>query len=223
MLWPPLRRRRALALIELFGHRQRRVGLVPSVAAFTKGLAESAQQNRRSILEQFRNDHGDKRIALIHSVALQNIINKKTPAAQRNFRKAMRGFIKHCISLRLMKVDPLGGTELVKMKSKGHHPWETAECEQFEAFYPIGTRARLAYELLLQAGQSRCDVVRMGRQHPTRPDVDASAKDRRAAQCHDHAAATGSDRRDAGERSPDLSGDCAGQAIHGRGLWELVP
>ena len=25
--------------------------------------------------------------------------------------------------------------------------------------------ARLAYELLLQAGQSRCDVVRMGRQH----------------------------------------------------------
>jgi hypothetical protein len=26
-------------------------------------------------------------------------------------------------------------------------------------------RARLAYELLLQAGQSRCDVVRTGRQH----------------------------------------------------------
>jgi hypothetical protein len=40
-----------------------------------------------------------------------------------------------------------------------------SECEQFEAHYPIGTRARLAYELLLQAGQSKCDVVRMGRQH----------------------------------------------------------
>jgi hypothetical protein len=31
--------------------------------------------------------------------------------------------------------------------------------------YPFGTRAQLAYELLLQASQSRCDVVRMGRQH----------------------------------------------------------
>jgi len=34
-----------------------------------------------------------------------------------------------------------------------------------EALLKLGTRARLAYELLLQLGQSRCDVVRMGRQH----------------------------------------------------------
>jgi integrase len=36
---------------------------------------------------------------------------------------------------------------------------------QFEAHHAVGTRARLTYELLLQVGQSRCDVVRMGRQH----------------------------------------------------------
>jgi hypothetical protein len=51
------------------------------------------------------------------------------------------------------------------MKTKGHHPWESSECAKFEAFYPLGTRARLAYTLLLQAGQSKCDVVRMGRQY----------------------------------------------------------
>jgi site-specific recombinase XerD len=77
----------------------------------------------------------------------------------------MRGYIKHCISLKLIKVDPLAGFELVKMKTKGHHPWESNECAQYEEHYPFGTRARLAYELLLQASQSRCDVVRMGRQH----------------------------------------------------------
>jgi site-specific recombinase XerD len=134
-------------------------------AAFTKGLASSTQSNRRAILERFRVEHGDKRISLMHSEALQKIIDRKTPAAARNFRKAMRGFLKHCISLKLMKVDPLGSVELVKMKTKGHHPWESDECAKFEAFYPVGTRERLAYELLLQAGQSRCDVVRMGRQH----------------------------------------------------------
>jgi hypothetical protein len=77
----------------------------------------------------------------------------------------MRGYIKHCISLKLIKVDPLAGIELVKMKTKGHHPWESNECAQYEEHYPFGTRTRLAYELLLQASQSRCDVVRMGRQH----------------------------------------------------------
>jgi integrase len=43
--------------------------------------------------------------------------------------------------------------------------WEADECAQFEAHHAIGTRERLAYELMLQVGQSRCDIVRMGRQH----------------------------------------------------------
>ena len=126
-----------------------------------KALADGTQANRRADLERFREEHGDKRVAMMHSAALQKIINRKTPAAQRNFAQALRGFLKHCG----LKTDPLAGVELVRVKSTGHHPWEAAECEQFEAFYPVGTRARLAYELLLQAGQSRCDVVRMGRQH----------------------------------------------------------
>jgi integrase len=132
--------------------------------AFT-GLAKSSQKMRRAELERFRGEHGDKRLPLMHKVALQNILNGKTPAAQRNFRKAIRGFLDHCMALDMIKVDPLVGIKLTKMKTVGHHPWEVSECEQFEAHHAVGTRARLAYELLLQAGQSKCDVVRMGRQH----------------------------------------------------------
>lgn len=140
------------------------IGYFQSVE-FTKTLAPTTQRNRRAILERFREDHGDKRIALMHSTALQNIIKGKTPAAQLNWRKAMRGFIDYCIAQKLIKVDPLPAVKLVKMKTKGYHTWESGECAQFEEHHKIGTRARLAYELLLQAGQSRCDVVRMGRQH----------------------------------------------------------
>jgi integrase len=129
------------------------------------GLAESSQKMRRAELERFRNDHGAKRVALMHGTAIQNILNGKTPAAQRNFKKAFRGFIDHCLSMKMVKVDPLVGAHLSKMRTVGHHPWEAAECEQFEHRHPVGTRARLAYELLLQAGQSKCDVVRMSRQH----------------------------------------------------------
>jgi len=136
-----------------------------SSSPFKDGLSVSSQKMRRAILEGFRKDHGDKRVALMTQTALQNIVNKKTPAAALNFRKAMRGFIDHCLSLNFIKTDPLAGVKLVEMKTKGHHTWTSEECGQFEQHHVIGTRERLAYELLLQAGQSRCDVVRMGRQH----------------------------------------------------------
>jgi integrase len=132
---------------------------------FGKGLAKSTQRNRHAILERFREQHGDKRVAMMHTTALQNILNSKSPAAARNWRRTLRGFIDYCLAQNLIKVDPLAGIKLVQLKSKGHHPWEAVECDQYEARHPLGTRPRLAYELLLQAGQSRCDVVRMGRQH----------------------------------------------------------
>jgi integrase len=131
-------------------------------SAFTDGLADSSQRMRRAILERFREAHGEKRIALLHKKAMQAILNKKSPAAASNWRKALRGFIDHCMALDMIAVDPLAGVKLVSIKSNGHHPWEPEECTKFEAHHAI---ARLAYELLLQVGQSRCDVVRMGRQH----------------------------------------------------------
>jgi integrase len=134
-------------------------------SSFKDGLAKSSQDMRRNILERFREEHGDKRIALVHKNAIQTILNKKTPAAASNWRKALRGFIDHCLALDMLKTDPLVGVKLVSIKSDGHHPWEPEECRQFEARHALGTRARLAFELLLQVGQSRCDVVRMGRQH----------------------------------------------------------
>jgi hypothetical protein len=49
--------------------------------SFTDALANVTQQNRRAILEGFRRDRGNKRVALMHATALQNVMNYKTPAA----------------------------------------------------------------------------------------------------------------------------------------------
>ncbi|WP_223968544.1 tyrosine-type recombinase/integrase [Bradyrhizobium sp. RD5-C2] len=131
-----------------------------------KALGDSTRSSRRAILERFREECGTLPVASMPSVAIQNILNRKTPAAQRNWLKALRGWVDHCLTLRMIRSNPLAEVKLAKMpRTGGHHPWELSECEQFEKRHTIGTRARLAYELLLQAGQSRCDVVRMGRQH----------------------------------------------------------
>jgi integrase len=137
--------------------------------SFANGLGESTLQNRRAILERFREEHGDKRVALMHTAAIQNIVNSKTPAAQRNFKKALRGFIDHCMSVGSLKVDPLAGIKLVKMKKTGgYHTWAEEEIIRYEARHAPGTKARLALALLLQTGHARADVVRMGRQHVKR-------------------------------------------------------
>lgn len=86
--------------------------------------------------------------------------------AQRNFKKAMRGFIDHCLSLGMIKVDPLIGLKLAKSKNTGgFHPWTEAEIDQYKERHAPGTKARLALELLLNTGHARSDAVRMGRQH----------------------------------------------------------
>jgi hypothetical protein len=64
-------------------------------------------RRRCAELERFRTDHGDKRLAMMHKAALQTIINGKTPASQRNLKRAMRGFLDHCLELDFIKVDPL--------------------------------------------------------------------------------------------------------------------
>jgi integrase len=132
--------------------------------AFTNGLADSSRRSRRAILERFREEHGDKRIGLLHKKALQSILNKKSPAATSNWRKALRGLIDHCLSLDMLGTDPLIGVKLTKLKSKPHRRWTPADIEKYEKRHVRGTKARLALELILSTGQARCDVVRMGRQ-----------------------------------------------------------
>jgi integrase len=61
--------------------------------------------------------------------------------------------------------DPTLGVKRVKVKTTGYKTWSEAEIELFEAKHPIGSKARLAFALILYTGQRRSDVVRMGRQH----------------------------------------------------------
>jgi len=182
---------------------------------------------RRPILEKFREEHGDKRFALMHAKAIADIIDKKTAHAQRNFRKAVRGLVKYAIKQGLIEIDPFATVTLAKPKQKGEFrgiiPWTMEECEQFEAFYSLGTKERLAYELLLQAGQSLCDVIRMGRQHIRNGMLTMR---RQKTNVPFHAPVTeqlrGCDQNRA-KQSSDLSGHTRGRAIYTGQFRQVVP
>jgi integrase len=73
--------------------------------------------------------------------------------------------MQHAVALGLRADDPTREVKPMRIKSDGHHSWDDREIHRFEAHHAIGSRARLAFALLLYTGQRRGDVCRMGRQH----------------------------------------------------------
>ncbi|HEY4981260.1 MAG TPA: site-specific integrase [Pseudolabrys sp.] len=90
-----------------------------------------------------------------------------TPHAANNFLKAMRGFFAWAVEEKLVAVDPTKGVKLLvgKNDAVGFRVWSQDELDRFEAHWPVGTRERLAFDLLLYTGFRRGDAVRIGRQH----------------------------------------------------------
>jgi integrase len=128
-------------------------------------LALSTQRARRGILERFRAEHGDKRIALLQRQHIITLLRSKKRFAARHLLMAIRALMKHAVETGLREDNPAVGVKLPNLKTDGYHSWTEAEIEQFEAYHGPGTRARLALALLLNTGQRRGDVIRLGRQH----------------------------------------------------------
>ena len=129
-------------------------------------LAPSTQAMRRAILQRFRDEHGAKRIRKLQPEHVARLIGKLRPFAQRNMSKTLRGLMAFALAEGLIVVDPTVSVKLAPAKDAGGFAtWTAAQIAQYRAHHPIGTRARLALELLYGSMQRRGDVVRLGGQH----------------------------------------------------------
>jgi integrase len=147
-------------------------------SATFNALAPETRRTRANILENFRKVDGDKRIfvtvngeakMVLTRQLLQSIVNKKsiTPYAQRNLLNTLRAMFRWAVSEGKLPDDPSVGVtrRRIKNTTKGYRTWTDAEIDQFVARHPIGTKAYLAFVLLLDFGVRRGDAVRLGRQH----------------------------------------------------------
>ncbi len=133
---------------------------------FLHGFSVETQKMRRAILERFRAEHGEKRIAMLQREHIARILGSKKPFAARNWLKTIRGLMQFSLEVGLIKEDPTVGIKPAKAPTtEGFHSWSEAEIAQYEARHPIGSRARLAMALLLYTAQRRSDIVGMGPQH----------------------------------------------------------
>ena len=87
------------------------------------------------------------------------------PAAARHFVDVLRGMFRFLLEADLVKADPTDGVKVARPQTGGHEAWTDADLERYRAHWKLGTRQRVALELLYATGLRRGDAVRAGEQH----------------------------------------------------------
>jgi integrase len=130
-----------------------------------RSLTGETPAKRRAILERFREQYGEKRLASLPEEFIVALIDSMTPHNAVAWLKAFRHFAQWCLARKLIRKDPTWGIKVKLPKSDGFHTWTDGEAAQFEAHHPIGSKPRLALALGLYTALRREDAVRIGRQH----------------------------------------------------------
>ena len=130
-------------------------------------LSPATKRQRENIMKHVIARAGSEDIADIDRAAVIAAVDRRreTPAQAEVYLKTMRGLFAWAKYGEIVEKDPTEGVKPPKVKTEGFHIWTEAECEAFEARWPIGTRERLAFDVLLYTGLRRGDVVCLGRQH----------------------------------------------------------
>jgi integrase len=127
----------------------------------------STRKVRKNMLERFRVEHGQKRVAMLTAAHVKAILGDMSdrPGAANSLLKALRVLLRHAVDMGLFHDKPARNVRKLPVRSEGLHSWTENEVEMFEVTHRPGTRAHLSLALRLFTGQRRSDVARMGWQH----------------------------------------------------------
>jgi integrase len=136
-------------------------------SASYKALDGSTRSWQRRSLDEIAGEHGAKPVAMMAPRHVRRIRDAKieTPAAANQRVKALRAMFSWANEADETTVNPTIGVKKLKYKSDGHHTWTDEEILQYYERHPLGTKPRLALDLLRYTTGRREDAPRLGRQH----------------------------------------------------------
>jgi len=85
-----------------------------------------------------------------------------TPAAAEMFVKSMRSFFAWALEAGLVSSNPTDGVKVIASSTGGFAPWTDDDVAAYRARWALGTRQRVAFEVLRETGLRRGDAVRIG-------------------------------------------------------------
>jgi integrase len=128
-----------------------------------RSIKQSSQATYRAALEPLAKSHGHRTAAITHRQAAKLIgdIGDTKPGMANLTKSVLQKLFKYAVKAGWRDDNPIIGVD--RFKAGTHHTWTEGELRTFEARWPVGTRQRLAYALLLHTGQRVGDVARMRR------------------------------------------------------------
>lgn len=126
-------------------------------------IAPQTQTQYRGMIERFlaADNVGHRQVHEMTRQHVQASIARRanTPAAANNLLKRIGMLMRFAIDNGWRKDDP---TVRIKRFAEGeHHTWTDTEIAKYEEAWPLGTRERLAFGLLIFTGQRASDVAKM--------------------------------------------------------------
>lgn len=136
-------------------------------------LARSSQEAYRLTAEKLVREEGigHRLVAQLQRKHVDRMIGKRAsrPGAANNTLTVLRILVRYAVELGWRTDDP---TARIRRFTGGeHHTWSDQEIATFEARWPIGTRERTAFALLLHTGQRSSDVRTMTWNHIEGPGI----------------------------------------------------
>lgn len=121
----------------------------------------------RNTLERFRLKNGDRIAKEMRRSDVLRIIDRMAdrPSAANHLLQVLRILMRFGLDRGLIENDPTHKVRKLKIEGDGFPDWTDEQIQIYRDKWESGTKQRLAFELLLETGQRRGDVVKMGRQH----------------------------------------------------------
>src|SRR6185437_12057124 len=120
---------------------------------------------RRRILDEISIEHGALPYSEMKARNIRQLRDGRAdaPAAANEIVKALRQVFAWAKENELVDSNPARDVPyLPPINPDGFHVWTAAEIEEYQACHAVGTKPRLAFDLLRYTGVRRSDVVRLG-------------------------------------------------------------
>jgi len=130
-------------------------------------LAVSTRKTYSGELENFRARYGTRSAKTMQAMHVAKLLGTMTatPSAANNLRKRLAQIFDLSIVLGWRADNPARPVKALKTKKGGFKTWQESQIATYEAKHPVGTKARLLFDLALYTAQRRSDLAKMGPQH----------------------------------------------------------
>ena len=128
---------------------------------------ERTREVYRGVIERWRTKYGDGSVRDLRTSHVEKMMGEMLPhrTAANMLRKRLSALMNFAIRQGFITINPVLATRPYRVDTKGFHTWTEEEIARFETRHHVGTKARLAFDLMLWTGQRGGDVRVMGPQH----------------------------------------------------------